>query len=313
MVRYALVHSIRNAASLATTPSRSISRLPIIRPFSTSRILALEQQEGKQLLTIQPPLDIEYEDVEDHPKPLLERVRIVPDSQSYFSARPSFTDTFLGVEHLYLKWKVLPRTATPQDTHWTSYDEVRAMTGNEPVPEKRYREMIRMLKDLDNIEPVVMPTEVLRLIDEHKRAFQPNQVKPKVFLVDEWGRSLGVGKRKTSTAKAYLVMGEGEVLVNGKSLTEYFGRLHDRESALWALKITERIPKYNIFALVEGGGVTGQAEALTLAISRALLVHEPQLEHRLLEAGCLFRDPRKVERKKPGHLKARKMPAWVRR
>ena len=155
--------------------------------------------------------------------------------------------------------------------------------------------------------------------------------------MDAEGRAYGAGRRKTSSARAYLVRGEGEVLVNGKSVNEVFGRIHDRESALWALKCSQRLGRYNVWALVGGGGTTGQAESLTLAVAKALLVHEPALKPVLrrgmffvfvfvlcvgvwigltmgvFTAGCVTRDPRRVERKKPGKLKARKMPAWVKR
>lgn len=67
-------------------------------------------------------------------------------------------------------------------------------------------------------------------------------------------------------------------MVNGQSIVQVLPRLHDRESALWALTITERVDKYNVFALVEGGGTTGQAESITLALAKALLVHEPALK-----------------------------------
>ena len=67
-------------------------------------------------------------------------------------------------------------------------------------------------------------------------------------------------------------------MVNGKKLTEYFGRLHDRESAVWALKATQRLDKYNVWALATGGGTTGQAESITLGLARALLAHEPDLK-----------------------------------
>jgi len=76
----------------------------------------------------------------------------------------------------------------------------------------------------------------------------------------------------------WLVEGEGEVLINGRPLNEAFGRIHDRESAIWALKQTERMGKYNIFALVSGGGTTGQAEAMALGVAKALMVHEPMLK-----------------------------------
>jgi small subunit ribosomal protein S9 len=98
---------------------------------------------------------------------------------------------------------------------------------------------------------------------------------------------------------------------------------------MWALKCTHRLDKYNVWATVAGGGTTGQAEALALAVAKAVCVHEPALKTSLRNgtssrpttsqpanpapAGCIARDPRAVERKKPGHLKARKKPAWVKR
>ena len=71
------------------------------------------------------------------------------------------------------------------------------------------------------------------------------------------------------------------MLVNGKSLADIFARVHDRESALWALKATDRINRYNVWSIVQGGGTTGQAEALTLGIAKALLAHEPLLKKTL--------------------------------
>ena len=76
----------------------------------------------------------------------------------------------------------------------------------------------------------------------------------------------------------------------GKTLAEAFGRIHDRESAIWALKATDRMDKYNVWALVSGGGTTGQAEALTLAVGKALLAHEPGLKP-ALRRGKLWGDP----------------------
>jgi small subunit ribosomal protein S9 len=105
--------------------------------------------------------------------------------------------------------------------------------------------------------------------------------------LDENGRARGKGKRKESSAVVQLVEGEGEVLINGKSLVEVFKRVHDRESALWALRCTQRLDKYNVWATVRGGGVTGQAEAVTLAIARALMVHEPGLKG-VLRKGMFF-------------------------
>ena len=134
-----------------------------------------------------------------------------------------------------------------------------------------------MLKRLNQIHPALMPEEVKEAIARHKRNVDPFENRPKQQYLDEWGRAMGIGRRKSSAAKAYIVQGEGEVLINGKSLTQFFGRVHDRESALWPLKISQRLDRYNVWALVRGGGVTGQAEALTLAIAKALVVMEPGL------------------------------------
>lgn len=123
-----------------------------------------------------------------------------------------------------------------------------------------------------------MPEEVATTLQKFKRDFDPSKLRRAPRSLDEHGRAYGAGRRKASTARVYLVEGEGEIMINGKSLAEVLPRIHDRESALWALKVTSRIDKYNVWALVEGGGLTGQAEAITLALGRALLVHEPGLK-----------------------------------
>jgi len=183
----------------------------------------------------------------------------------------------------------------------------------ETVKSSKYLKITQILRRLNLIHHSVMPQEVKDTINDYKRDIDPHENVARPIPVDKWGKSLGVGRRKTSVAKAYLVEGTGEVLVNGKTLAEAFGRIHDRESVIWPLKATQRIDKYNVWAMANGGGTTGQAEALTLAVAKALLVHEPALKPALRRAGCVTRDPRKVERKKPGHVKARKMPAWVKR
>ena len=123
-----------------------------------------------------------------------------------------------------------------------------------------------------------MPEDLAQAMQSYKRDINPYANVAKPGNIDEDGRAVGVGRRKASSAKVYLVEGEGEVLVNGKSLTSAFPRIHDRESALWALKATGRIDKYNVWALVQGGGLTGQAESITLGLAKALLVHEPLLK-----------------------------------
>lgn len=123
-----------------------------------------------------------------------------------------------------------------------------------------------------------MPPALKQAMEIYKRDVDPYAVTKRPAIIDEDGRAYGVGRRKSSSAKVYLVQGEGQVLVNGKSINSAFGRIHDRESALWALKVTGRLDKYNVWALVSGGGSTGQAEAITLGLGRALMVFEPGLK-----------------------------------
>ena len=123
-----------------------------------------------------------------------------------------------------------------------------------------------------------MPQEVAEAMQTFKRDVNPYEQVKQPNIVDEFGRARGVGRRKTSSAIAWVVEGDGELMINGKNLSQVFGRIHDRESAIWALKATERIDRYNVWALVRGGGPTGQAEALTLAVANGLMVHEPTLK-----------------------------------
>lgn len=240
--------------------------------------------------------------------------RLVPESPSYYSVQPKFMDSLVSLDEILEKYKSLPVSApgdTPK-TVWLSVQNYRDMVG-EKVKNTRYQQALRILKRLNQIHPLYMPEEVKNAIQIFKRSVVKETASTVTSPIDKLGRSLGVGRRKTATGRAWLVEGTGEVLVNGKTLAEAFGRVHDRETVIWPLKSTGRIDKYNLWCRVEGGGTTGQAEALTLAVAKALLGHEPALKPALRRAGCVTRDPRKVERKKPGRLKARKKPAWVKR
>lgn len=115
-----------------------------------------------------------------------------------------------------------------------------------------------------------------------------------------------VGRRKNAVARIALKTGTGEISVNNKSLKDYFKIDTVCQDVLTPLEITSSMGKYDINVKVSGGGVTGQASATRLGISRALVeVNEENREH-LRNAGFLTRDPRMVERKKYGQKKARK-------
>ncbi|KAF2087137.1 hypothetical protein K490DRAFT_73964 [Saccharata proteae CBS 121410] len=244
----------------------------------------------------------------------VEGLRIVPASPSYFTTIPQFMDSFIEVQTVLRKYETLPQIEpiNAPKVAWIRLDTFKAAT-DEPIKIAKWRKLQKLLQRLNWIHPEVMPEEVKAIIQKYKMQHNPYDRRPSPKYVDDMGRGMGVGRRKTSSAVAWLIEGEGEVLINSKSLSQHFTRIHDRESAIWALKATDRLDKYNLWALVRGGGTTGQAEALTLAVAKALMVHEPALKPVLRRAGCVTRDPRKVERKKPGKLKARKMPAWVKR
>ncbi|WP_378954989.1 30S ribosomal protein S9 [Pelosinus sp. sgz500959] len=123
----------------------------------------------------------------------------------------------------------------------------------------------------------------------------------------------GTGRRKTSVARVRLVPGEGNVLVNGRSLPEYFGRKTLELIVKQPLNLTETLGKYDVLIKVAGGGPSGQAGAVRHGISRALLLVDAEYRPSLKKAGFLTRDPREKERRKYGLKKARKASQFSKR
>ena len=124
----------------------------------------------------------------------------------------------------------------------------------------------------------------------------------------------GTGRRKTSIARVRLMSGEGEVVVNGRSLDEHFGNAVDMAELLLPFRVTGTEGRYNAMVKVEGGGYQGQAGAIRHGIARALLQSDPEsLRLPLRQAGLLTRDPRMKERKKYGLKRARKAPQYTKR
>jgi len=123
----------------------------------------------------------------------------------------------------------------------------------------------------------------------------------------------GTGRRKNSVARVRLVPGEGRVLINSRALGEYFGKRTLEMIVKQPLETTETEGKYDVVALVHGGGTTGQAGAVRLGIARALLKADATLRPALKRAGFLTRDPRMKERRKYGLKKARKASQFSKR
>lgn len=123
----------------------------------------------------------------------------------------------------------------------------------------------------------------------------------------------GTGRRKKSVARVRLVPGEGKVLVNDRSLEEYFGLETLKVIVKQPLVLTDTAGKFDVLCKVAGGGFTGQAGAIRHGISRALLKADEELRTILKKAGFLTRDPRMKERKKYGLKKARRAPQFSKR
>ena len=121
------------------------------------------------------------------------------------------------------------------------------------------------------------------------------------------------GRRKTSSARIYLSSGKGNIKVNDRDLDVYFGRKVAQMLVMQPLEMTELTDKVDINIKVKGGGSFGQAGAFRHGISRALISYDEELRPQLKSAGLLTRDPRKVERKKPGLVKARKSKQFSKR
>jgi small subunit ribosomal protein S9 len=133
-------------------------------------------------------------------------------------------------------------------------------------------------------------------------------------MADSTKYMTAVGRRKTATARVKVTpASKNTVTVNGKPAAEFFNTPDRELIATDAFRLDEVTGTFTVEARVSGGGITAQAEAIRMAISRALEKHDGSLRKPLKTAGYLKRDPRHVERKKPGLLKARKRPSWSKR
>ncbi|MFD3394709.1 30S ribosomal protein S9 [Aquirufa sp. OSTEICH-129V] len=115
-----------------------------------------------------------------------------------------------------------------------------------------------------------------------------------------------IGRRKTAVARISMTPGKGQIKINGRTLTDYFPSEILQIVVNQPFALTNTVGSFDVTANIDGGGIKGQAEALRMAISRALQTQDAELRSPLKKEGFLTRDPRMVERKKPGRAKARK-------
>ena len=123
----------------------------------------------------------------------------------------------------------------------------------------------------------------------------------------------GTGRRKSSTARVFMTKGKGQIVINDRPLDEFFGRETARMIVRQPLEKVEMTDNFDIKATVTGGGISGQAGAIRLGVTRALIEYDEELRRPLRKAGYVTRDAREVERKKVGLHKARKATQYSKR
>ncbi|HUN71455.1 MAG TPA: 30S ribosomal protein S9 [Steroidobacteraceae bacterium] len=126
-------------------------------------------------------------------------------------------------------------------------------------------------------------------------------------------QNYGTGRRKTATARVYLRPGSGKITVNDRPLDQFFGRETGRMIVRQPLEALQLGSRFDISVTVDGGGITGQAGAIRLGLTRALLEYDDSLRKQLRDAGFVTRDAREVERKKVGRRKARRSGQYSKR
>ena len=173
------------------------------------------------------------------------------------------------------------------------------MTENEAeseVPEANEPER-RSLKDFAELAAVATGTTAPE---------RPAEAASNEPQVDEHGRSYATGRRKDAVARVWIKPGAGNMVINGREISQYFARPTQQMVIKQPFEVAGRANQYDVICSVSGGGLSGQAGAVRHGISRALVAYEPALRSTLKKGGFLTRDSRTVERKKYGRAKARR-------
>ncbi|KAK6197320.1 mitochondrial ribosomal protein S9 [Scheffersomyces amazonensis] len=248
-----------------------------------------------------------------------ERLRIVPALKTFYGGNPLHDENMNQLNAILRKYINLPtRSISDEELRNNKFISVetyrnRIQSGTR-LKDKHHKELLYVLNRLRSIDVELMPKDVNEILSKYwaKSALITNSNKS-IKTLDEFGRAFAKAKRKTSRAEIYLVKGDGQILINGKSFVEYFTKDTDRKKIAYPFQVINQEGKYNIFAKVSGGGISGQTEAIMYAVSKALIIFNPLLKPRLSKAGLMKSDSRNVERKKPGKVKSRKSPTWVKR
>lgn len=309
-------------------------------------------------------------DVSSRPhRPRPENRRPVPPSPAFYTARSLYYDTLvqlqaalslsrraLRAQHLLPLPPFALRALPPAQPAWANKAEMSLIL-QAPLTARMYKRVVTLLKELEQCERIARIADSTELEDaitditkgfESKKGIQARDTRIRAREakekgpLDKYGRSYTVGRRKTSTARVWMIEVQkpkddasvpaantksilssssattpppptSTVLINSVPISDYFPLPADREHVVRPLKLAGLLGAFNVFALVRGGGTSGQSGAIALAVAKGCVAHVPEVEPILKKAKLLRRDPRMVERKKTGLAKARKRYTWVKR
>ncbi|VDB89220.1 unnamed protein product [Peniophora sp. CBMAI 1063] len=284
-----------------------------------------------------------------------------PESSAFYSLNSGYYDQLESLQRAVhstrraltaLELLPLPdfaRASLPTLTpYWRSRRDMSELFDN-PLSTRNYADLIKLLRQLQSYYNIANTAghvqfanglaDVLRIYEHSDKDKILARGTRKLARFDKYGRTYSVGRRKTSSARVWIIpklkadeasladkdagrtapenidhgLPTTEVIVNGRPLRETFVQAAERERVLRPLRLAGVLGAYNIFAISRGGGTSGQASAVMQAVAKGLAEHEPEMRETLRKAKLLRRDPRMVERKKPGQPKARKKYAWVKR
>ncbi|KAI9349451.1 ribosomal protein S9/S16-domain-containing protein [Zopfochytrium polystomum] len=234
---------------------------------------------------------------------------------AYFTGNPKFYNLTIRLNELIRKHNLPFRPLSPVDQkkqatgRWMKQEEMQ-QEKQMKLSEKAYRSLIRKFNVLTRVREKDPEVRQLLLRFEAPQATGGRSATASSAL-DEYGRSLTRGSRKTARAHCWMVEGDGQIYVNGIPMSEYFKQFEDKERIVKPLEATGKLGKYNVWAIVAGGGPSGQAGAVAVAIARGIAAHDRSQWSAL---GPLTKiDTRQVERKKTGQPGARKKNTWVKR
>jgi small subunit ribosomal protein S9 len=252
--------------------------------------------------------------------PVPRTLPVLPASAAAFTGRPVYNDLIARLDHIHeLYARQHPSGKAPVHASWPGTLSRPHLSNllNVELSASEHRRITTKIAQLVKLPAFLHSTELRHELEPFKKVLSVKKDITEAERLDEWKRAYGYGWRKSSSARAWLIAAkegvEGQVRVNGKNLSDYFVDMRCAESVVTPLVSTDTVGTYNAWCLVRGGGTTGQAEAVRLALSRALLRHEPHLRPILRTQGLISHDWRTVERKKTGQPKARKKYTWVKR